>query len=78
MKKAMLANVSEEYAFRVIDPAVVPEERASPKRSRIAMLGLLIGGLLGTLSAFVLNVIRRQGIGKRENANVSESAQTKS
>ena len=31
-KKAMLANVNEDFALKVIDPAVVPESRESPKK----------------------------------------------
>ena len=32
-KKAMLANVNEDFALKVIDPAVVPESRESPRRN---------------------------------------------
>jgi len=51
MKKAMLANVNEEYSFRVIDPAVVPERRSSPKRALIVILGLFAGLALGIFIA---------------------------
>ena len=39
----MLADVRDEYVFRVIDPAVVPDERISPKRRAMVVIGLLIG-----------------------------------
>ena len=55
MKKAMLANATDEYAFRVIDPAVVPEEMSRPKRAAIIALGLLLGALIGVIIAFVRN-----------------------
>lgn len=51
MKNAMLANVRDEYAFRVIDPAVVPEERFKPKRRLLILAGLALGFLLGIISA---------------------------
>ncbi len=51
-KSLMLAEVQEEFVFRVIDPAVVPELKDSPKRALICILGMLFGGLLG--SAIVL------------------------
>lgn len=44
-KTMMLASVSDEYAFRVIDPAVVPETRARPNRFQICFVGTLLGVL---------------------------------
>lgn len=50
IKKIMIANATDEYAFRVIDPARVPQEKSGPKRSLIvlgtALAGLIIGVLL--------------------------------
>ena len=58
MKEAILANINEEYAFRVIDPAVVPEEPFSPKIPSLAVLGVVIGGLVGLFVALILNYRR--------------------
>ena len=58
MKNAMLANVRTEFAFEVIDPAVVPEKRHWPNRTLLAVLGLSAGLLLGVLSVFVRRSIR--------------------
>ena len=38
-QKAMLANVNEDFALEVIDPAVTPETREKPKRKLIVALG---------------------------------------
>ena len=46
-KNLMLAQVEEEFAFKVIDPAVVPEEKAGPKRALICVIATLLGGMLG-------------------------------
>ncbi|WP_417698275.1 Wzz/FepE/Etk N-terminal domain-containing protein [Psychromonas sp.] len=46
-KNLMLAQVQEEFAFKIIDPAVVPEEKAGPKRALICVLAVLLGGMLG-------------------------------
>lgn len=46
VKKSMLANVNEEYAFKVLDPAVVPEEKLRPKRGLIVVFGALFGLLV--------------------------------
>ena len=43
----MLANVREEYAFKVIDPAVIPEQRIRPKRRQIAITGFIFGLFFG-------------------------------
>ena len=34
----MLASVREDYAFKIIDPAVTPDKRSSPKRTQIVVL----------------------------------------
>lgn len=45
----MLANASPEYLFKTLDPAVVPELKAKPKRALICVLGALLGGMIGVL-----------------------------
>ena len=39
----MLANASPEYLFKTLDPAVVPELKAKPKRALICVLGAMLG-----------------------------------
>jgi uncharacterized protein involved in exopolysaccharide biosynthesis len=55
MKKSILANINEEYAFKVIDPAVVPEEPVRPKLVTMLALGTAFGLVLGVVAALVLN-----------------------
>ena len=45
----MLAKVREEYAFKTVDPAVIPEQKDKPKRALICLLGTLLGGMLSVL-----------------------------
>jgi uncharacterized protein involved in exopolysaccharide biosynthesis len=52
MQKLMLANARSEYAFTVVDPAVVPEEKTSPQPLLMASLGALLGLIVGLLLAF--------------------------
>jgi len=61
MKTIMLANVKEEYAFAVIDPAVPPELRSFPHRALLAAIGTTLGGFLALMVILVRLVIRRQG-----------------
>jgi len=48
-KTVMLAKVSPEYMFRTLDPAVAPELKAKPKRAFIAVLGMILGGMVGVI-----------------------------
>lgn len=45
-KSLMLAEVQEEFIFKVVDPAVVPELKSAPKRPLICILGTLLGCML--------------------------------
>lgn len=47
-KTVMLANVRDEYAFKTIDTAVVPEKKAKPARALILILAVILGGILST------------------------------
>jgi hypothetical protein len=51
--KSMVANVQREYAYKVIDPAVVPDIKASPLRGLIGSIGA-IAGLVLSLSWVLL------------------------
>ncbi len=51
-KVIMLANVRDEYAFKTLDPAVVPEEKVKPKRFLVVALGMIFGLLVGLLGVF--------------------------
>lgn len=48
-KNLMLAEVETEFAFKTIDPAVIPEEKAGPKRALICVLATLLGGMIGVI-----------------------------
>lgn len=62
MKTIMLANAREEYLFRTLDPAIVPEQKAKPKRAMICVMGTLIGGILSIVLVFALNYIRKDSL----------------
>jgi len=61
INKIMFANVREEYALRVIDPAVVPDadEYVKPRRLLLIALGIVLGGLLGGLFALFGRELRQ-------------------
>ncbi len=51
-KNIMVAQARAEYAFKVIDPAVAPEEKAKPKRKFILVFGFVIGLAFSALLVF--------------------------
>lgn len=59
-KTLMLAEVNQEYVFKTLDPAVVPEEKAKPKRALIVVLGGILGGMLGVMLVLLRHALRRQ------------------
>ena len=58
-QKAMLANVNEDFALEVIDPAVAPEHREKPKRKLIVVLGGIFGSFLGIFAVFLGQFLRK-------------------
>ncbi|MFC4313407.1 Wzz/FepE/Etk N-terminal domain-containing protein [Steroidobacter flavus] len=59
-KQLMLANGKIEYAFTVIDPAVAPEIRISPKRTLMTLVGFMVGCVLGCVIAFIHRGLKAQ------------------
>ena len=65
-KNVMVANTREEFAFKVIDPATLPERKVRPKRALIVLFGLMVGFMVGVTTAFVLaRIATRRTAGKR-------------
>jgi uncharacterized protein involved in exopolysaccharide biosynthesis len=58
-KRLMVANGRIEYAFTVVDPAVVPEVRHSPKRTLMVVVGTALGCFAGIVLALLLNIVKR-------------------
>jgi uncharacterized protein involved in exopolysaccharide biosynthesis len=58
INRIMLANVRDEYAFRVLDPAMAPnkDDFVRPRSLLMVVMGLLIGGVLGVGVALRLHV----------------------
>lgn len=58
LNNAMLASVQKDYAFRVVDAAVVPDRRVRPRRTVMTVVGGLIGGVAGLVWVFAPGWIR--------------------
>lgn len=59
LQKVMLARGSDEFAFRVIDAAEVPKQPSRPRRSLIAIIGTMLGGMLGVFAVFVRHMVTK-------------------
>ena len=70
-KTHMLANGRQEYAFTVVDPAVVPERRIWPRRTLMVLTGGVLGVILGVILALAHDVWSRYRT--RESKISSES-----
>lgn len=58
-KTIMFAEVRDEYVFKTLDPAFVPEIKVKPKRAIICVLGTLVGGMLSVLFVLLRHLVRR-------------------
>ncbi len=59
-KTLMLANGRQDYAFRVVDPAVPPEVRHSPRRVLLVLSGAALGFFVGTVFSLGHDAFRRR------------------
>ena len=60
MKTLMLANARDEYAFAVVDPAVVPELRVRPARTLMVLTGGVMGFVISVVIVMALFFFRRE------------------
>ena len=60
LQKMMLARGSDEFSFRVVDPATPPKNRARPKRTLIVVSAVFLGGVFALLVVFARNAFTPQ------------------
>jgi uncharacterized protein involved in exopolysaccharide biosynthesis len=62
IRQRMLASVTKEYAFRVVDPAIPadPADRSYPNKRKIALMGVLAGIVLGAIVVAVVGIVRHR------------------
>jgi uncharacterized protein involved in exopolysaccharide biosynthesis len=60
MKTLMLANARSDYAFAVVDPAVVPELRVRPARTLMVLTGGVMGFVFSVIIVLALYFFRRE------------------
>ena len=62
MRARAMAEVRPQFAFKIVDPPVVPDvdKRVRPTRTLIVLLGAFVGALLAVLIAAFLDAFQRQ------------------
>lgn len=53
-KKTMLANTQKDFAFKVLDPAVMPDKKLKPKRAVIILFSGVASGFFAILYALLV------------------------
>ncbi|WP_369293060.1 GNVR domain-containing protein [Motilimonas sp. 1_MG-2023] len=48
-----MASFQQEFVFKIVDKAVVPEEKSKPNRAIISILGLILGVIFSVLFIFL-------------------------
>lgn len=59
-KSLMLAKAQDEYVFKIIDPAIVPEVKSGPQRMLITIIGALLGISFGVLISLIVFTFNRE------------------
>lgn len=59
-KTVMLANVRDEYVFKTVDPAIIPELKAKPKRALIVIVTVILAGMLSVFAVLILSLFRKK------------------
>lgn len=57
IETGMMAEVKENFAFKIIDPPLAPDKKIKPKRSQIVLLSLIVSLLIGICLAFFLEYL---------------------
>ncbi len=52
IETGMMAEVKENFAFKVIDPPLAPDKKNQPKRTQMVVLSLIVALFLGVMVAF--------------------------
>ena len=60
-KSLMLAEAQEEFVFKTIDPAVVPEVKSKPRRGLICIVATIFGFLISSISVILFSYTLKIG-----------------
>jgi len=61
VESALLAGVKENFAFKVIDPPMIPDVKVSPQRKQMVLIGFFLSLCMALVGAFVLEYFTKAG-----------------
>jgi hypothetical protein len=59
VETTMMAEVKENFSFKVIDPPRVPDKKIKPKRANMVLISLVVALFLGIFLTFFLEYIQK-------------------
>ena len=62
VETSMMAEVKENFAFKVIDPPKAPDRKIKPKRAQMVILSFVVALFIGIFAAFLLEYLEKQNI----------------
>lgn len=67
VERETMAGNTEGYAFKVLDPPMVPDQKVKPKRAMMVVLSTVVSAFLGIFLAFFMEYVKkaRKNSGKR-------------
>ncbi len=70
IETSMMAEVKENYAFKVLEPPRAPDRKIKPNRSQMVLMSLFVSLLIGAVLAVFLESLEKQNI--RINIDMSK------
>lgn len=55
LQNLMFTESRKDYIYSYIEAPYIPEKKSKPSRALICIMGTFLGGLIGVLSALILN-----------------------
>ena len=62
LETSMMAEVKENFSFKVIDPPFVPDRKIKPKRAQMVMLSFVVALFLAVFIVFALEYLEKNNI----------------
>ena len=62
VETAMMAEVKENFSFKVIDPPMVPDKKIKPKRAQMVVLSFVVALFLAVFIVFALEYLEKNKI----------------
>ena len=67
LETAMMAEVKENFAFKVIDPPKAPDKKIKPKRAMMVILSFIVALFIGVFAAFFMEYLEKMKSEEREH-----------